>query len=91
MFMLLFKYIYKEKKEKNQVKQNVCFLSVTGLFMTQLKGQAIRNSLPNQRRKRNKRNPDEKRRRKTLTVCSQHDTIHRKPKKHYQKVARANQ
>ena len=35
-------------------------------------------SYGNQRRKRNKRNPDLKRRSKALTVCRQ-DTIHRKP------------
>ena len=38
------------------------------------------------RRKRNKRNPDWKRS-KTLTVCWWHDTVHRKPKRQYQKVA----
>ena len=33
----------------------------------------------NQRSKRNKRNPDWKRRSKTLTVCRWHDPLHRKP------------
>ena len=33
----------------------------------------------NQRRKRNKRNPDWKRRSKTLTICRWHDSPHRKP------------
>ena len=33
----------------------------------------------NQSRKRNKRNPNRKRRSKTLTVCRQHDPLHRKP------------
>ena len=33
----------------------------------------------NQRRKRNKRNPDWKRRSKSLTVCRWHDPLHRKP------------
>ena len=33
----------------------------------------------NQRRKRNKRNPDLKKRSKTLTVCKWHDPLHRKP------------
>ena len=33
----------------------------------------------NQRIKRNKRNPDWKRRSKTLTVCRLHDPLHRKP------------
>ena len=32
-----------------------------------------------QRRKRNKRNPDWKRISKTLTVCRQHDLLHREP------------
>ena len=32
----------------------------------------------NQRRKRNKRNSDQKRRSKSLTVCRWHDTVHRK-------------
>ena len=36
-------------------------------------------SYSNQRRKRNKRNPDQKRRSKALTVCRWHDTVHRKP------------
>ena len=44
----------------------------------------IQNSLGsfshnNQRRKRNKRNPDWKRRNKILTVCRWHDPLHRKP------------
>jgi len=33
----------------------------------------------NQRRKRNKKNPDQKRRCKALTVCRGYDTVHRKP------------
>ena len=33
----------------------------------------------NQRRKRNKMNPDWKKRSKTLTVCRWHDPLHRKP------------
>ena len=33
----------------------------------------------NQSRKRNKRNPDRKRRSKTLTVCRWHDPLHRRP------------
>ena len=33
----------------------------------------------NQSRKRNKRNPNWKRRNKTLTVCRWHDPLHRKP------------
>ena len=33
----------------------------------------------NQSRKRNNRNPDRKRRSKTLTVCRGHDPLHRKP------------
>ena len=33
----------------------------------------------NQNRKRNKRNPNWKRRSKTLTVCRWHDPLHRKP------------
>ena len=36
-------------------------------------------SYSNQRRKRNKRNPGQKRRSKALTVCRWHDTVHRKP------------
>ena len=48
-------------------------------------------SYHNQRRKGNKRNPDQKRRRKTLTVCRWHDTIHRNYKRNYQKITRANQ
>ena len=36
-------------------------------------------SYSNQRRIRNKRNPDQKRRSKALTVCIWHDTVHRKP------------
>ena len=33
----------------------------------------------NQRRKRNKRNPDGKARNKAPTICKWHDTVHRKP------------
>ena len=33
----------------------------------------------NQRRKRDKRNPDWKSRSKTLTVCRWHETVHIKP------------
>ena len=51
----------------------------------------VSHSLRNQRRKRNKKNPDWKRRSKTLTVCRWHDPLHRKPKRYYQKVTRANQ
>ena len=40
----------------------------------------------NQRRKINKRNLNWKRRRKTVTVCRQHDTIHRKSKRCYPKA-----
>ena len=36
-------------------------------------------SYSNQRRKINKRNPDQRRRNKTLTVCECHGTVHRKP------------
>ena len=36
-------------------------------------------SYKNQRRKRNKRNPYQKRRNKALSVCWWHNTIHRKP------------
>ena len=36
-------------------------------------------SYSNQGRKRNKRNPDWKRRSKALSVCKWHDTVHRKP------------
>ena len=35
--------------------------------------------------------PDCKRRSKTLTICRWHDTTHRKPKRNYQKITRANQ
>ena len=38
-----------------------------------------------------KRNSDLKRRSRTLTVCRWHDTIHRKPKRNYWKITRANQ
>ena len=41
--------------------------------------------------KRNKRNPNQKRRNKTVTVCRWHDTIHRESLRCYQKATRANQ
>ena len=44
----------------------------------------------NQRRKRNKGNPNWKRS-KTVTVCRCHDTIHRKSKRCHQKITRNNQ
>ena len=47
-------------------------------------------SYSNQRRKRNKRNPDQKIS-KALTVCRWHDTVHRKPWRQYQRIPRANQ
>ena len=47
-------------------------------------------SCSNQRTKRNKTNLDWKRS-KTLTVCRQHDSIHRKSYRYYQKITRANQ
>ena len=36
-------------------------------------------------------NPDPKRRSKILTLCRLHDTIHRKPRRNYQKITKANQ
>ena len=45
----------------------------------------------NQRRKRNKRNPNQKIRSKVVTVCRCHDTIRRESLRCYQKTARANQ
>ena len=36
------------------------------------------DKISNQRRKRNKRNQDQKRKSKALTVCRSHDTIQRK-------------
>ena len=45
----------------------------------------------NQSRKRNKRNPNCKRRSKTLTVCRWHDPLHGKPWRLHQKVTRAHQ
>ena len=50
-----------------------------------------RFSHSNQRRKRNKMNPNWKRRSKTVTVCRWHDTIHRESLKCHQKTTRANQ
>ena len=44
----------------------------------------------NQRRKTNKRNPNQKRS-KAVTVCRWHDTIHRESWRCYQKTTRANQ
>ena len=48
-------------------------------------------SYSNQRRKRNKMNPDWKRKSKAFTVCKYHDTVHIKRSRYYQKVTRANQ
>ena len=45
----------------------------------------------NQSRKRNKRNPDWKRKSKTLPVCRYNDPLHRKPERLHQKKTRANQ
>ena len=47
-------------------------------FTTIIQHSSGNPSYSNQRRKRNKKNPDWKRS-KTLTVCRQHDTVHRKP------------
>ena len=72
------------------MKQNVCFLSVTGLFMTQLKGQAIRNSLPIREEKEIKgiqmRKDDVK-----LLLFEANMILYIENLKDYQKVARANQ
>ena len=43
----------------------------------------------NQRRKRNKGNPNWKRKSKTVTIFRCHDTIHRKPLRHYYKITAA--
>ena len=43
-------------------------------------------SYRNQRRKRNKRNPDKKRRSKTFSVCRWHDTVHKKKKNSIRKL-----
>ena len=43
-------------------------------------------SYSNQRRKRNKRNPDQKIRSKALTVCRWDDTVHRYPKDSIRKL-----
>ena len=45
----------------------------------------------NQRRKRYKRNPDWRKRSKTLTVCRWHDLLHRKSWRYHQEIIRANQ
>ena len=44
-----------------------------------LSSQYLSPSCSNQRRKRNKMNPGQKRRSKALTVCRWHDTVQRKP------------
>ena len=43
-------------------------------------------SYSNQRRKGNRRNPDQKRRSKAVTVCRWHDTVHRNPKDSIRKL-----
>ena len=48
-------------------------------------------SYSNQRRKRNKRNPDRKGINIIITVCRWHDTIPRKSRRQYQKTVRAHQ
>ena len=45
----------------------------------------------NQKSKRNKRNPNWKRRSKTVTVCRWHDTVHGKSKRCYEKTTTAHQ
>ena len=60
-------------------------------FTTIIQQSSGNSRYSNQRRKRNKRKPDHKRRSKAFTVCTWHDTVHRKPLIYYQKTARANQ
>ena len=71
-------------KNKDKIKS---FLNVTkaGRIYHQRKC-TIRNI-----KSRNKRNPKQKRRSKTVTVCRLHDTIHRESQRCYQKTTRANQ
>ena len=45
-------------------------------FTTIIQHSSGSSTYTNQRRKRKKRNPDQKRRSKTLTVCRWHDTVH---------------
>ena len=55
-------------------------------FTTIIQHSSGSRSYSNQRRKRNKRNPDQKRRNKALTVCRWHDTVHRNPKDSIRKL-----
>ena len=45
-------------------------------FSTIIQHSSGSSTYTNQQRKRKKRNPDQKRRSKTLTVCRWHDTVH---------------
>ena len=55
-------------------------------FTTIIQHSSGSSSYSNQRRKRNKRNPDQKRSSKALTVCRWHDPIHRKTKDSIRKL-----
>ena len=55
-------------------------------FTTVIKHSSGSPSYSNQRRKRNKRNPDQKIRSKALTVCRWNDTVHRYPKDSIRKL-----
>ena len=55
-------------------------------FTTIIQHSSGSRSYSNQRRKRNKRNPDQKIRSKALTVCRWNDTVHRYPKDSIRKL-----
>ena len=55
-------------------------------FTTVIQHSSGSPSYSNQRRKRNKRNPDQKIRSKALTVCRWNDTVHRYPKDSIRKL-----
>ena len=55
-------------------------------FTTIIQHRSGSPSYSNQRRKRNKRNPDQKIRSKALTVCRWNDTVHRYPKDSIRKL-----
>ena len=55
-------------------------------FTTIIQHSSRSPSYSNQRRKRNKRNPDQKRRSKALTLCRWHDTYIENPKHSIRKL-----
>ena len=71
--------VYMIVKKTESIPPNIMNKTQVSTFTTIIQHSSGSPNYSNQRRKRNKRNPDQKRGSKALIVCRQHDTVHRKP------------